>query len=182
MPASLRAPVALAQASALALALLAGCTQSADEVRARHDGGASQSSAAQSAVRSALPPRNNDADFVAAVATSKQALPFTVRFRLDSRPRVGQPVTVDVMVTPATQVQIRSLKFRFEPGEGLQFDGDPEFVVNGATPDISVHRELQVTPRTAGLLELQARAVVETSSEALSQVYAIPLIVVANTP
>ena len=116
------------------------------------------------------------------MATSKLALPFSLRFRLDSRPRVGQPVTIDLMITPAAQVQIRSLKFRFEPGDGLQLDGDPDFVVNGATPEISVHRELQVTPRTAGLLELQARAAVETSSEALSQVYAIPLIVSAATP
>lgn len=162
--------------------LLSACTPSADEVRSRHAGAAAQGSSAQSSVRSAAPAPPSDADYVAAVATSKATLPFTVRFRPDSRPRVGQPLTVAFMITPGALAQIRSLKFRFEAGDGLQLQGDPEFVVTGATPGIAVHHELQVVPRSTGVIELQAHAAVETASEALSQTYAIPLIVTADSP
>lgn len=167
--------------------VLAACTPSADEVRARHESGAATSAASQpdaprSATHMAASSRPSEADYVAAVATTKASLPLTVRFRLDSKPRVGQPLVVDLMVTPMAMTQIRSLKFHFEAGEGVQLQGDPEFVVNGATPGIAVHREIQVVPGAVGVLELRAHAAVETPSEALSQTYTIPLIVVAATP
>lgn len=162
--------------------VLAGCTQSADDVRARHEATAAHPvTNARSAV-AAKPAAPSDADYVAAVAGNKLNLPLSVRFRLDGQPRVGQTVKIDFLVTPAAQAQIRSLQFRFEAGEGLQYQGEPDFVVNGAAPGIAVRRELLVVPRVAGLLELQARAAVETSSEAVSQTYAIPLIAVADTP
>ena len=163
--------------------LLAGCTQSADDVRARHEATAAHPAtpSARPTV-AAKPAAPNDADYVAAVAVNKLNLPLSVRFRLDGQPRVGQPAKIDLLVTPAAQAQIRSLRFRFEAGEGLQYQGEPDFVVDGAAPGIAVHRELLVVPRVAGLLELQARAALETSSEAVSQTYAIPLIAVADTP
>jgi hypothetical protein len=166
---------------ALSLAL-AACTPSADEVRVRHEGTASQATSAQPAARKAVSTSPSEADYVAAVSSSKATLPFVARFRLAERPHAGQPLTIDFLITPAPLAQIRSLKFHFEAGEGVQLQGDPEFVVNGATAGISVHHELQVVPRTTGVIEVLAHAAVETSSEALSQTYAIPLIVTDTAP
>ena len=170
-------PSTVAAAIALAL-MLCSCAPSADEVKSRHaaDGAAASSSAA--AARSAVPEAGaHDGELVTAVALNKVKLPVDVRFRLDARPVVGQPLKIELVVTPAQMAQVRSLQFHLQPGAGLLLQGDADLPMTGATPGVAVRREIIVVPQSAGVLELEVQGAVETGSESLTQTYAIPLIV-----
>jgi hypothetical protein len=162
----------------LALVALCACAPSADDVKARHVAGAAATSSAVVAAKSGpVAVGARDADLVTAVALNKVKLPVDVRFRVDERPAIGQPVKIELVVTPAQLAQIRSLQFRLQAGAGLLLQGDPELSMTSAAPGVAIRHDIVVVPQSAGVLELEALGTVETTSESLSQTYAIPLIV-----
>jgi hypothetical protein len=165
-------------ASLMLAATLCACAPSAD---GQKSGQASGDPAAPptvtAAVSTAPQPGAHDGELVTAVALNKVKLPVQVRFRLDASPVVGQPVKIELVVTPAQLAQIRSLQFRLQAGAGLALQGASELLMTGAAPGVAIRRDVVVVPQSAGILELDVLGTVETGSESLSQTYAIPLIV-----
>ncbi len=160
-------------------ALLCGCTPSADEVKARHDLAGTPAAAVAAGTSAAMAAGARDAELVMAVALSKVSLPIEVRFRLESKPVIGEPVKIELVVTPLQLAQIRSLRLRLQPAAGLLLQGEAEWIMDSVSPGEPLRREVVVVPQSAGVLELETIAALETNSDSLTQTYAIPLVVQA---
>ena len=162
-------------------ALACGCTPSADEVKARHESAGAPAAAAPAVKSGAASAGARDAELVMAVALSKTRLPIEVRFRLEDRPVIGQPVRVELVVTPAALPQIRSLRLHLQSGSALLLQGEPDLSSSDVLPGVALRHEIVVVPQSAGILEIEAVAAVDAGVESLSQTYAIPLVVQAPT-
>jgi hypothetical protein len=174
--ARIAAPVA---ASLWLAAQLCGCTPSADEVKARHGSAGAPAATAATAASGAAAAGARDSELVTAVALSKVKLPIEVRFLVQDKPVIGQPVKIELVVTPLQLAQIRSLHLRVQTGPELQLQGDSELTLEPVTPGQALRREIVLVPQSAGVLEFETSATVETNSDSLSQTYAIPLVVQA---
>jgi len=165
-------------ASLLLAAALCACAPSAEGDKGSAGAGDPAARPAAAAVSSAAPQVGiHDAELVTAVGLSKVSVPLQVRFRLDSRPVVGQPVKVELVVTPLQLAQIRGLQFHVQASDGLALQGESELSMGAAAPGIPIRREIVVVPQTVGILKLEVVGSVDTNSESLSQTYSIPLIV-----
>jgi hypothetical protein len=158
-------------------ALLCGCTPSADEVKARHDTSGTPAAAVASGMSGATTAGARDAELVMAVALSKAKLPIEVRFRLEAKPVVGQPVKFELVVTPLQLAQIRGLRLRLQTGAELLLQSEAELTMDSMSPGEPLRHEVVVVPQSSGVLELEISAALETNSDSLSQTYAIPLVV-----
>jgi hypothetical protein len=158
------------------LILLCGCSPSADDVRARHEG-ASVGTAAKAAKKPVSDARSRDAELVSAVALNKAGVPVEVRFRIETKPVLGEPVTIELVATPAETAQIRRMQWHLQPGSGLVLQGEAVLSDESAAPGVPLRHEIIVVPQAAGVLELEAQAAIDTNAESVSQTFSIPLVV-----
>lgn len=158
-------------------ALLCGCSRTADDAPARRAGSAPAASGASRT--SAAPAGPTDADLVMAVAANKTRLPIEVRFRLADKPVVGQPLHIELVVTPLQQ-PIHNLRLRLQPGSALVLQGDRDLTSDAVTPGVAIRHDIEVVPQSAGVLELETSAAFDTDSDSMSQTYSIPLVVQAS--
>lgn len=170
-------PASTSAAGVVLVLLLSACAPSADEVRARHAAGSDTAVAAAAAPSAARGAGAHDSELVAAVALGKTKLPVDVRFRLAERPVIGQPVTIELVVTPAQLAQIRGMQFHLQPDAGLLLQGDADLSLTALTPGMPVRREIVVVPQASGVIGIELVGTIDTHSESLSQTYAIPLVV-----
>ncbi len=163
-------PGALAAAVALVLLLmLPGCDSQPD---------LTASTATKGAVRKGPVPVG-DADMVAAFSATRsqsgQAGLVDLRFRLDQRPAVGQPVDIELALIPA--VDLERLFARFQAAEGLQ-------IVSGAETEHFEHpavgqpmkHKVTVIAKTDGIFYLTAVVLADSDKESVARTFALPLI------
>lgn len=161
-----------ALATVVATALLAACGQGAHK-----GGGAGQSQNLNQGRKSgdALDP-----DMVAAVSSAHSSTPIAMKFRLSGRPVVGTPLQIVVALIPAADVGISHIHASFQPGEGLQLQGERNLDINGPDAGMAIEQELSVVPQQPGVLSLNATVLVDLDGGSLARSYSIPLIAADN--
>jgi hypothetical protein len=120
-------------------------------------------------------------DMVAAVSASKTPGAAEVRFALSGRPTVGQPVDIQLALTPT--VELDRLYARFQGSEGL------DLVKGGETAHYeqpSRGKELShtvtVIPRSDGIFNVTAVVLSDSDTESIARTYTIPIIAGAGLP
>jgi hypothetical protein len=121
-----------------------------------------------------------DPDMVTAVSSAHSGTPLGMKFRLGARPVVGTPLQILVALIPAADVAISHIHASFQPGEGLQLQGDRNLDVNAPGAGVVIEQELSVVPQQPGVLSLNATVVVDMDGGSLARSYAIPLIASDN--
>jgi hypothetical protein len=129
-------------------------------------------------VRKAAAPADNLSPYlVAAVTTGKSgAGMLQVKFELGTRPDVGDPVDIDVVIVPAAD-NIDRISGTVQGDDGLE-------VVSGATLDPAdkpvfgtpIHRSVKVRAKRDGIFTLSAAMSVESGGQALNPIYSMPII------
>jgi hypothetical protein len=117
-----------------------------------------------------------DGDMVAAFsATRGQPGLVDLKFKLDKRPAVGEPVDIEFAMVPT--VELERLFARFQASDGLQ-------IVSGAesehfehpTRGMAVSHKLTVTAKTDGIFYVTAVVLADSDSESIARTFAVPLI------
>jgi hypothetical protein len=158
-------------AVALALVLvLAGCDSSQSDSTAKTS---SKNAASKKS------PSAGDADMVAAfsAASGKAGQPglVDVKFKLDQHPVAGQPVDIELALTPA--VDLEQLFARFQAADGLQ-------IVSGAETDHFEHptmgqpvkHKITVMAKTDGIFYVTAVVLADSNTDSVARTFSLPLI------
>jgi len=162
----------------VATVTLAACTQSADEVRAEREAREARASQQPGEAARALAAvvAAADADMVSAVTSADTTRPISLKFRIGTRPEVGKPLKLELVVVPDSPARIVRVLLIFQPSEGLAVVGDHQLDIGEAEAQARIQRELTLQPMQAGVLSLAATAVIDTETESISRTYTIPLI------
>jgi hypothetical protein len=115
------------------------------------------------------------ADMVSAVSASKAGPPVTLKFALNQRPMVGEPIDVEVALIPISDL-IR-LFVRFQPSTGLT-------LVKGAeSPQFErpktgepIHHTVTVMANVDGIYYITAAVVADAEDSSLTRTFSIPVI------
>jgi hypothetical protein len=163
--------------SVAAAALLAGCGS-------RSSGDGAKATAAKPITRKAL----NAADelsrnMVSAVAANKPStLPVQVKFELRDRPRVGQPVDLEVAIVPMS-ASVDRVSGKIEGEEGLEVvDGAEIAATDHPAEGSPIRQSVKVVPKQEGILTAHAIVSVDAAGQTSSEAYAIPLIAGGGSP
>ena len=151
--------------------MLLACGQGAHKA-----GGAGQSQQNRDANQGNKSGAALDPDMVAAVSSAHSSTPISMKFRIAARPVVGTPLQVDVALIPAADVSISHIHASFQPGDGLQLQGEHSLDVNGPDAGVVIEQALSVVPQQPGVLSLTATVVVDLNGSSLARSYSIPLI------
>lgn len=164
----------------LALAvLLCGCGSHTSPGPAAAAPGAQHRAAAGPAAKAS---DGVDPDLVGAVSTGAPEPAITLRFRLDARPVVGQPVQLLLALAPTPGAGIVHIHGALQSGDELQIQSPRSFDVD-VTPDGTVPSQpVTVIPRQPGVLSLTAVLSLGPEGSTPSRTYLIPLIATAATP
>lgn len=114
-------------------------------------------------------------DMVSAVSASKVGPPVTLKFALNQRPMVGEPIDVEIALIPVSD--LTRLFVRFQPSTGLtlvkgaespQFDrpktGEP------------IHHTVTVMATVDGIYYITAAVVADAEDSSLTRTFSIPVI------
>jgi hypothetical protein len=120
-------------------------------------------------------------DMVAAVSSSKSPGAADLKFALSGRPTVGQPVDIQLALTPT--VELDRLFVRFQASEGME-------IVKGAeteryedpAPGTELPHTLTVIPKSDGIFNVTAVVVTDSPKESFARTYTIPIIAGAGLP
>jgi hypothetical protein len=158
--------------AALAAACLSACgsaNSSADTAGITHRGPAK-------AHRPPPKPADPTAGMSTAVATMKGASGINVKFQLESRPAVGQPLSVDFALVPDPSVVAVSGKFDGDDGLKL-LDGAQLPVVEKPAPGTPIRHTVTVVPSKDGIYTVTASLMVTAAGDdARLHTFAIPII------
>ncbi len=121
-----------------------------------------------------------DPDMVTAVSSAHSNKPIDIKFRLSARPAVGTPLTIVLALIPAADVGISHIHASFQPGDGLQLQGERTLDINDPGAGVIIEQELSVVPQQPGVLSLNATIVVDMDGGSLARSYSIPLIASDN--
>lgn len=173
---SMRAVVGCGATGAL-LMLLAGCS---------HHDSAAPSPAAQSAAHRTLTPAETlSRSLVAAVPVARPAggaFPVQLRFGLQSRPELNQPLQVKLAIIPGSAPFDR-VAGKVEAEEGLEVQGSGELPQAGKPADGQpIVQTLSVVPRRDGLFILTVTLSVDAAGQLSTQSYSIPVIAGQGMP
>jgi hypothetical protein len=116
-------------------------------------------------------------NMVSAVAANKpSALPIQVKFELRDRPRVGQPVNLDLAIVPMSAAVDR-VSGKVEGEEGLDVvDGAEIAATDRPVEGAPIRQAVKVLPKHEGILTVHAIVTVDSGGQTSSETYAIPLI------
>jgi hypothetical protein len=154
---------ALAAALFFALAL-AGCSFGESD---------SAQSASGAPVRK---PTAANSEMVAAVSTSRSEQGLVdMRFALAKRPKVGEPVDIEVSLMPS--VTLERLFVRFQAIEGLQIvSGGQTEQLENAPGGVAIGHKVTVLPKQDGIFYITAVVVADSEKESISRTFSIPLV------
>jgi len=158
--------------SIAAAALLASCGS-----RSSGDG-ATQTASRPLTRKSLSAAQELSRNMVSAVAANKpSALPIQVKFELRDRPRVGQPVNLDLAIVPMSAAVDR-VSGKVEGEEGLDIiDGADIAATDRPVEGAPIRQAVKVLPNQEGILSVHAVVAVDSGGQTSSEAYAIPLIV-----
>jgi hypothetical protein len=156
---------ALAMAFALVL-LLAGCDSQPDPTA---------STSASKAPRKAASD-GGDADMVAAFsATRGQPGLVDLKFKLEKRPAVGEPVVIDVAMIPS--VELEHLFARFQAADGLQIvSGSESEHFEHPAMGAPVTHKITVSAKADGIFYVTAVVLADSDKESVARTFSFPLI------
>jgi hypothetical protein len=118
---------------------------------------------------------------VAAVSTSRVAGPVDVRFAIAQRPTVGQPLDVELALTPAKDLDL--LFARFQAAEGLELvKGMETEHLEHPRPGEPVSHIVTVLPKADGIFYVTATVLADTDTESLTRTFSIPIIAGSGLP
>lgn len=114
-------------------------------------------------------------EMVAAVPTGKPGAPVALKFDVAKRPKVGEPLDIQVAVLP--EAAVNSLQVVFQAGDGLQIKsgGDLQIRSNPSAGREIMHTVV-VTPIREGIFYLTAVVVTE-AADSQARTFAIPIVV-----
>jgi hypothetical protein len=125
--------------------------------------------------------RVGPADMVSAVSASKAPGAIDLRFRLSSKPAVGQPVDIELALTPT--VELESLFARFRPSDGLELTKGAETLhYNHPAVGTGLSHTVTVVPKSDGIFNVTATVLTDSSTDSIASTYTIPLIAGAGLP
>ncbi|MFO7277494.1 MAG: hypothetical protein DIU56_010700 [Pseudomonadota bacterium] len=126
-----------------------------------------QSGTAQAGARSA--------DMVRAVGGGASSGPVELLFDLKSRPEVGEPVDIELALTPTTE--LTRVEATFRAGEGLELRSGAEMpVLERPEPGVPVSHVLTIVPRRDGIFSVMAIVHADSSDAARTVTFSIPII------
>jgi hypothetical protein len=122
-------------------------------------------------------PVAQDSEMVAAVSAGRSDEKGLVdmRFALSKRPKVGEPVDIEVSLTPS--VALERLFVRFQAVEGLQIvsGGQTEQLENAAS-GLAIGHKVTVLPKSDGIFYITAVVVADSEKDSISRTFSIPLV------
>jgi hypothetical protein len=120
---------------------------------------------------------------VSAVAAKHPSpTPIQVKFDLRDRPRVGQPVDVDLAIVPMS-ASVDRVSGKVVGEEGLEVvDGAQIAATEHPVEGAPIRQAVKVVPKQEGVFTIHALVTVEAGSETSSETYAIPLIAAGDAP
>ena len=172
-------------ALAVALCLLVGCGRAvtpggnAADAGAGATTGAPADDSADAAGDQAA--ATSDADLVSAVNAGGPSKPLTVKFRVEARPVVGQPLKIMLVLTPTDQGSINHIHGSLSAGPGLLMQSDTSFDLTDLKAGTPEYREVTVVPQQTGVLDLNATLLLQTDKSSEARTYSIPLIAADNS-
>ncbi len=103
--------------------------------------------------------------------------PVTIGYRIIGMPVVGQPLGIDLQVTPNVEAQEITLSFRVNDSTALKLtDAQPDTVLLAPTADNGASlQQVRVVPLRAGRVYLNVSATIEVDNGSVSTVTAIPI-------
>ncbi len=118
---------------------------------------------------------NGRPDMVSAVSASKARGPVEVKFAIPHRPEVGQPIEIELAITPS--IELERLVARFQASDGLE-------LVSGAEtgrldrPAIGavISHTVTVIPKADGIYAVTAVIVTDSPTDSVARNFSIPLI------
>jgi hypothetical protein len=165
-------------AALLVAAFLAGC------------GSRNAPNAAAAAPHPAGPPKkavapvdNVSRNMVSAVSATKAAagLQVQLKFELRERPAVAQPVDIDVVILPATNLD--RVYGRVEGEDGLKLiEGAQIPATDRPTEGVPINHTIKVVPQRDGIYTLRAVVTTELGTQSSNQTFSIPLIAGSGLP
>jgi hypothetical protein len=159
------------RAALVAISLAAGVVGcgSADE------GADAKGAKSQAAKKAGVDATKVRADMVSAVSASKAGPPVTLKFALNERPGVGEPIDVEVALIPISD--LTRLFVKFQPSTGLT-------LVKGAeSPQFErpktgepIHHTVTVQASVDGIYYITAAVVADAEDSSLTRTFSIPVI------
>jgi len=160
-------PAGLVTLLLAAAATLSGCG-SADSDEASGPSGGHKPGGAR-------PPTASQADMVAAVSVTRSPGLVDLRFSLAGRPQVGEPLEIELALTPA--VELESLFARFQVAEGLQLvSGAETGHLEHPALGVPVGHTLTIVPKADGIFYITAVVLADSAKESIARTFAIPII------
>jgi hypothetical protein len=157
----------------------------------KQDGSSSASGPASHAKKTALPAQTAQMrNMVGAVATNKGSdIPLTVRFQVQQRPDVGQPVDVDLLIIPASDT-LDQVRGHVQVDDGLELVSGADIpATQHPQPGVPITHSIKVLPQRDGIFTFSAVLSVDASGQSQTQTYSMPIIagsgittLPANTP
>lgn len=121
------------------------------------------------------------ADAVAAVSGSKAPAAVELRFVIPEAPVVGQPLAIQLTLTP--MVELERLVARFQVPEGLELvSGAETGRLDHPAPGTEISHTLTVRPKADGIYNITAVVVTDSATESVARTFSIPLIAGAGFP
>jgi hypothetical protein len=125
--------------------------------------------------------KGNQIDFVAAVSLGSEKGLVELKFAPQSRPKVGQPVDIELALTPT--VELERMLARFQGSEGLKVvSGNEIQQIENPAPGVAVGHKVTVVPQADGIFYITAVVVADSARESIARTYTIPLIAGEGLP
>ncbi|MFT3905548.1 MAG: hypothetical protein QM718_04500 [Steroidobacteraceae bacterium] len=115
-------------------------------------------------------------DWVAAVSSAKIRTPIDLKFRLKQRPRIDQPLEIELALDVDERSQVQRIVLNFSGLTGLDVVSDARLSIEQPEGGTQV-KTLVVMPRKSGVYYVTATAIVDGGALSISRVYSIPVIV-----
>ena len=108
--------------------------------------------------------------------------PVQVKFELQGRPDVAQPLDVDVVIVPVYGTVDRVIG-KMSADEGLDIVSGLQIpVADKPVEGTPIHHSVKVLPKRDGIFTLTAVLVVDSTGQSISQTFSIPVIAGAGLP
>ncbi|HET9388785.1 MAG TPA: hypothetical protein VFO44_03990 [Steroidobacteraceae bacterium] len=122
------------------------------------------------------------ADMVAAASATKTGPPVEMKFALQQRPEVGQPMDVSIAMIPRSAT-LDSLSASFEASEGLEVVGGAEMPRSDkpvlGTP---LRHMVRILPKREGIFAVTVTVNVDSANTRATRTFSIPVIAGDGSP
>jgi hypothetical protein len=105
-----------------------------------------------------------------------------VKFQLEQRPEVAQPLNVDVVIVPVYG-SLERISGRLSGDDGLDMVSGQEIrAIEKPVEGTPIHHSVQVLPKRDGVFTLTATLTVDSEGQSTSQSFSTPVIAGENPP